>query len=115
LYTAQYPNSPDISGQLWIILFHILHEEELHLPPAANVRFLDSETNESLTTAPPDIREDYERRLGRHLDELRAGCAARRIEQSTDSTWQPERAAASRWPAAFRTYRMRGPSSPPGC
>jgi uncharacterized protein (DUF58 family) len=69
-----------------IILFHILHEQELHLPSAANVRFLDSETNESLATVPADIREDYERRLAKHVDDLRTGCLARRIDYNLVST-----------------------------
>lgn len=72
-----------------IILFHVLHEEELHLPQASNVRFVDSETNEAIATAPADIREDYERRLGRHIAELKSGCAARRIDYNLVTTATP--------------------------
>lgn len=69
-----------------IILFHVLHDEELHLPLAPNVRFVDSETGETIRTIPADIRQDYERRLNQHVDQLRRGCAARRIDYNLVTT-----------------------------
>jgi len=72
--------------QFEIILFHVLHEEELHLPPVSNARFVDSETDESVTVVPGDIREDYERRVSAHIDELRTGCRARRIDYNLVTT-----------------------------
>lgn len=69
-----------------IIVFHLLHEEELHLPQATNVRFVDSETNEPLVTAVPEIRDDYTRRLEEHIETLRSGCAARRIDYNLITT-----------------------------
>jgi len=72
--------------QFEIILFHVLHEDELHLPRMSNARFVDSETDESVTVAPGDIREDYERRVSAHIEELRAGCRARRIDYNLVTT-----------------------------
>ncbi len=69
-----------------IILFHVLHEDELHLPRVSNARFVDSETGESLTIVPADVREDYERRIAAHIDALRAGCRARRIDYNVVTT-----------------------------
>jgi len=69
-----------------IIVFQVLHPDELSLPAAANVRFIDSETNDSITTSVPDIREDYEQRMRRHLEAIRAGCAARRIDYNLVTT-----------------------------
>jgi uncharacterized protein (DUF58 family) len=69
-----------------IMLFHVLHDEELHLPAYPNVRFLDSETGQTLTTAVPEIREEYQQRIRAHIDALRSGCAARRIDYNLATT-----------------------------
>lgn len=63
-----------------VILFHILHDEELDLPAYPNLRFLDSESDDAISTAVPEIRDEYRRRLHSHIDALRSGCAARRID-----------------------------------
>lgn len=69
-----------------VIVFQILHEDELNLPDTPNARFIDSETNQTLTTSVTEIREEYRQRLNRHLDALRTGCAARRIDYNLTTT-----------------------------
>ncbi len=69
-----------------VSLFQILHDEELRLPAAANLRFVDSESREGLAAVPAEIREEYMARFGRHLEALRSGCAARRVDYNRVTT-----------------------------
>ena len=48
--------------------------DELELPFDRTTRFIDSENGDSIITAPPVIREQYQETLGAHLDSLRAIC-----------------------------------------
>lgn len=72
-----------------ILVFHVLHEDEVNLPDATNVRFVDSETNAELTTAVPEVRAAYKQRLDAHIDALRTGCAARRVDYNLVTTATP--------------------------
>jgi uncharacterized protein (DUF58 family) len=69
-----------------IILFHVLHEDELSLPETALARFVDSETGQRLTASVPDIRTGYRERIQAHIDALRTGCASRRIDYNLVTT-----------------------------
>jgi uncharacterized protein (DUF58 family) len=61
-----------------VILFHIVHPEELDLPALAAARFLETEGGQGRFNAEPDtVRALYCRRFGTFLQEIKAGCQAR--------------------------------------
>ncbi len=57
-----------------LILFHVLHQDELELPAWRDVILLESETSARLHVDIDDVRDDYSRRLQRHLAKVRARC-----------------------------------------
>jgi uncharacterized protein (DUF58 family) len=61
-----------------VILFHVVHPEELDLPDLAAARFLETEGGRRRFNAEPHaIRALYRRRFDAFLLELKAGCRAR--------------------------------------
>lgn len=61
-----------------VILFHVVHPEELNLPALAAARFLETEGGRGHFNAQPDIvRSLYRRRFEIFLREIKAGCQAR--------------------------------------
>lgn len=61
-----------------VMLFHVVHPEELDLPAVASARFLDAEGGGGRFNAEPDaLREVYRRRVEVFLDEVSANCRAR--------------------------------------
>ena len=69
-----------------VILLHVLHAEELRLPPVVEALFIDSETGKRLSTNVGDIRQAYEQRLGRFLDLWSSNCKGRGIDYKLVST-----------------------------
>lgn len=70
-----------------VIVFHVLHADELHLPPDLHDAALtDSETGQRLTVNVDDIRADYQRRLQRFLDGWAHALRARGIDHNLAST-----------------------------
>ena len=80
----------EISGPFWksidlfrrsrfdVILFHILHPEELDLPAVTAARFVETEGGTGHFNAEPDIvRALYRQRFDAFLREIKAGCQAR--------------------------------------
>ncbi|MEX2671336.1 MAG: DUF58 domain-containing protein [Phycisphaeraceae bacterium] len=61
-------------------VFHVLHDEELHLPEHENVLLVDSETQQELPVHFGDVRKAYQHRMKTLLDTWKAGCTARRID-----------------------------------
>ncbi len=61
-----------------VMLFHVVHPEELELPRVAAARFIDSENTSRRLNAEPDaIRAAYRKRFDAFLGEVKAGCQAR--------------------------------------
>jgi uncharacterized protein (DUF58 family) len=61
-----------------IILFHIVHPEELDLPVLPAARFLETEGGRGHFNADPEVvRTLYRRRFDAFLREVKAGCQAR--------------------------------------
>lgn len=61
-----------------VILFQVVHPEELELPDLPAARFLETEGGRGYFNAEPDtIRELYRRRFDAFLAEMKAGCQAR--------------------------------------
>ena len=80
----------DVSSEFWkridlfrrsrfdIILFQIVHPEELDLPDLPAARFLETEGGRGHFNAEPDVvRALYRRRFDAFLREIKAGCQAR--------------------------------------
>jgi uncharacterized protein (DUF58 family) len=63
-----------------VVVFHVLHPDELRFPFDGPTRFDALEGALRLRTRPDLIRAAYLRALDEHLDALRAGCAAQRCD-----------------------------------
>jgi uncharacterized protein (DUF58 family) len=60
-----------------VMMFHIVHPEELELPDVATARFVECEGAGQFNSEPPAIRELYRRRFAAHLQEIQGNCQAR--------------------------------------
>ncbi len=69
-----------------VILFHVMHAEELVLPELDGALFTDSETAAHLAVHIPDVRAAYDARMRRFLETWRTACRARRIDYQLVST-----------------------------
>lgn len=68
-------------SQFDIILFHIVHPEELELPDLPAARFVDPEAGGGHFRAEPEeIRTLYKQRFEKHLKLIEAGCSSRGCE-----------------------------------
>jgi len=72
-----------------VILFHVLHQDELHLPQLDRVRFEDSEDGRRVSLNLSDIRSAYQKRLGQFLDAWSTACHRQGIEYCLVSTATP--------------------------
>ena len=69
-----------------VILFQVLHADELRLPDLANVIFVDSETQQHLRLNVDDVVPAYEKRLKAFLGGWAAACRNRGIDYNLVST-----------------------------
>jgi uncharacterized protein (DUF58 family) len=69
-----------------VILFHVLHADELKLPAAREALFQDSETGQKISLSVEDIRQSYEVRLRQFLGLWSSGCRGRGIDYKLVST-----------------------------
>ena len=90
---------------LELIVFHVLHPDELTLPEAESARFTDAETGQQLTLQIDDIREDYTRRMREFTDGWAAACRSRGIDHHLVRSDQPYYAALERH--LFRSMATR--------
>jgi uncharacterized protein (DUF58 family) len=72
-----------------IILFQVLHQYEYELPPLDRARFVDAETGETIASRPADIRESYNKEMGRFVQTLSACARARNIDYNLVTTEMP--------------------------
>lgn len=72
-----------------VILFHVLHEQEVNLPEGSHLRMEDAETGETLTCDPADIRTAYAARLAAFQEGLRSRASARGMHYHFCHTGQP--------------------------
>jgi uncharacterized protein (DUF58 family) len=63
-----------------VIVFHVLHRDEIDFPLDGNVRFADLEGSEELMTRPHLLRPAYLRVFGDYLDRFARGCDGSRID-----------------------------------
>jgi uncharacterized protein (DUF58 family) len=64
-----------------VVLFQVLHHDELVFDLGGMVKFVGLELPEELLTRPSELRREYLAALGRHCDELAAVCHRNRIER----------------------------------
>lgn len=76
-----------------VILFHILHRDEVEFPLDGNVRFIDLEGVEELMTRPHLLRPAYLRAIDAYLKEMEKGCDAGGVEYVRMLTDKPVRVA----------------------
>ena len=76
-----------------VVLFHVLHKDEVEFPLEGNVRFLDLEGPDQLMARPHLLRPAYLRAVQAYLTELEKGCDAARIEYVRMRTDRPLAAA----------------------
>jgi uncharacterized protein (DUF58 family) len=72
-----------------VLLFHVLTEDELHLPKASVARFTDPEGSGALNVVPAAIRSAYQREIRAWLEALSGGAKARGIHYRLLSTSTP--------------------------
>ncbi len=80
-----------------IIVFQVLHEQELQLPAVTEAMFRDSETNKQVRLNVDDIRQEYQRRLKQHQRTWAAALRARQIDHNVVSTAVPYQRALERY------------------
>jgi uncharacterized protein (DUF58 family) len=57
-----------------VILFHVLHPDEVKFPLDGNIRFVGLEGFEELLTRPHLLRPAYLRIVNKYLEDIRRGC-----------------------------------------
>jgi len=72
-----------------VILFHVLHEDELHLPAMHEAVFQDSESGGKVTLNVDDVREAYARRMKTFLEQWDTACRGKGIDYNLVSTATP--------------------------
>lgn len=80
-----------------VILFHIFHKYEYHLPPVPNVHFIDAEEGASITVAPDDVRREYCARVDAFVEALRTGARSRKIDYNLVVTDAPHSAVLEKY------------------
>src|SRR4029450_2469728 len=63
-----------------VILFHVLHPDEVQFPLDGNVRFIGLEGFEELMTRPHLLRPAYLRIVEKYLTNIRRGCDAAGVD-----------------------------------
>lgn len=80
-----------------VVVFQILHEDELKLPDLADALFEDSETGQRVRLNVDDIRVAYEAQLRKRIDGWSAALRAKRIDHNVIPTSVPYYQALERY------------------
>lgn len=76
-----------------VVLFHVLHRDEIEFPLDGNIRFIDLEGPEQLMARPHLLRPAYLRIVKAYLKDLEVGCDRGRVEYVRMRTDRPVGAA----------------------
>ncbi|MFV1965449.1 MAG: DUF58 domain-containing protein [Pirellulaceae bacterium] len=76
-----------------VLVFHVMHDDELDFPFTGPVRFEGLESSDHLNCNPRALREGYLKALGRFLERVRRGCVRNTIDYALIRTSQPLDAA----------------------
>ncbi len=85
-----------------VILFHVLHPDEVKLPFTGRVRFVDLEYTREILTHPSRLAQEYQKRMHRFLSAYREGCLSARADYVLLSTADPLDQALS----TYLSHRM---------
>jgi uncharacterized protein (DUF58 family) len=72
-----------------VIVFHVLHPDELKLPASGPGLFIDSESGERLRLNLADIRDAYREKMSEHLRAWAEGCRGRGLDYNLVSVGEP--------------------------
>jgi len=84
-----------------LLVFHVLHDDELEFPFAGPTRFEGLESADTVRCNPRALREGYLAALRAYLEEVRRGCTRNAVDYMLLRTSQPLDAAL----AAFLSHR----------
>jgi uncharacterized protein (DUF58 family) len=90
-----------------VVLFHVLHRDEVEFPLDGNVRFLDLEGADELLTRPHLLRPAYLRAVNAYLEQMERGCDRGRIEYVRMLTDRPLGAALGEYLVRRRQQTRR--------
>ena len=76
-----------------VILFHVLHKDEVEFPLDGNIRFIGLEGFEELMTRPHLLQPAYLRVVGQYLEEMQRGCDGSGVDYVRLVTSRPLSAA----------------------
>ncbi len=62
------------SRGLEVILFHVLHPDEIHLPFEGDIVFESLEDDSTVGLDPQDIRDEYQKTIQEHINTLKKDC-----------------------------------------
>ncbi len=71
-----------------VIVFHVLHAEEMALPDVADALFIDSESGGRVRLNVADVRQAYDEKLQQFLARCEAGCRGRGMDYNLVPTSQ---------------------------
>ena len=69
-----------------VVIFHVLHRDEMHLPEVQEALFIDSEEGNRLALNVDDLRTSYEQRMHRFIEGWRSTCRARGVDYTLTTT-----------------------------
>ena len=72
-----------------VIIFHVMHADELHLPQMHEAVFEDSETGEKVTLNIDDVRAAYDERMKTFLHQWNVACRGKGIDYNLVNTATP--------------------------
>jgi uncharacterized protein (DUF58 family) len=72
-----------------VVLFHVLHQDELHLPDAGSALLRDSETGQEIPVHNREARKGYHARLQVYLDDMQRQTRKEGFDYSLVSTAEP--------------------------
>ena len=93
-------------GRHEVIVFHVMHDDELTFPFQDNTLFRGLEVDTELHTEPRALRQSYLEAVERYLHQVRKVCSAAAIDHVLLNTSEPLDAALSRY-LAFRQKSRR--------
>src|SRR5262245_5094249 len=76
-----------------VILFHVLHKDEVEFPLDGNIRFIGLEGFEELMTRPHLLKPAYLRIVGQYLEDIQRGCDGSGVDYVRLVTSRPLSAA----------------------
>jgi uncharacterized protein (DUF58 family) len=89
-----------------VVVFHMMHEDELTFPFQDNTRFKGLETPVELLTEPRALRDSYLKAIDRFQQEVRKACASSGIDYVLMNTKDPLHAVLANY-LAFRQRTQR--------